>query len=301
MNNNLTDCYIVNKFKTQIFNFLIIFGFGLIAALICQFLTQEPVDRYIHIRNFRYGKGPSVIRCNRGDRLHLTFSTDDTGHSFFLEEFDIDAKVSPARDKVEVFKPSDPAQKSVLTGELTFTAKHPGILNYLVARSNYRCHVWCGPMHAFEQGKLIILPNTLLVFSLGCILGILFLWLVSIFKRNTTVKVTDENFSYKDLLKNAGVLRKIIESRWPQIILTIIAMLMIYIVILTALFGTKVSGRNLGVLMMWAIWLFLLVAILTPFFGRIWCTICPLPFFGDLIQRRSFFTPLKGKTSYYIR
>ena len=79
----------------------------------------------------------------------------------------------------------------------------------------------------------------------------------------------------------------------------ILTMLLIYIVILTSVFGTKVSGRNLGVLMMWTIWLFLLVAFLTPFGGRIWCTICPLPFFGDLLQRRSFFTPVKGQTNGY--
>jgi len=28
-------------------------------------------------------------------------------------------------------------------------------------------------------------------------------------------------------------------------------------------------------------------------------TICPLPFFGDLIQRKSFFNPIKGKTTIY--
>lgn len=287
-------------FKSRIINVLIIFGFGLIPALICQLFTHEPIDRYIHVRSFRYGKDPSVIRCNRGDRLHLTFSTDDTGHSFFLEEFDIDAKISPARDKVEVFKTSDPTKKSYLTKELTFTAQHPGIFNYLVAKSNYRCHVWCGPMHAFELGKLIILPNTLLVFSLGCIFGILFLWIFSVFRSRSSGLINDEqNPVYKDIMKKSGLLRKIIVSRWPQAILVIIAMTMIYIVILTSVFGTSMSGRNLGVLMMWAIWLFLLVAILTPLFGRVWCTICPLPFFGDLIQRRSNFTPLEGKTKGY--
>ena len=50
---------------------------------------------------------------------------------------------------------------------------------------------------------------------------------------------------------------------------------------------------------MWAVWLFLLVALLTPFFGRIWCTICPLPFFGDLIQRKSAFTPGLGSRGVY--
>jgi ferredoxin len=50
---------------------------------------------------------------------------------------------------------------------------------------------------------------------------------------------------------------------------------------------------------MWAVWLFVLVAMLTPLMGRIWCTVCPLPLFGDLIQRQSFFTPAKGKTGEY--
>jgi len=287
-------------FRSRIINVLIVLGFGLIPALVCQFFTQAPTDRYIHVRSFRYGKDPSVIRVNRGDKLHLTFSTDDTGHSFFLEEFDIDAKISPARDKVEVFKTSDPTQKSYLTKELTFTAKHPGILNYLVAKSNYRCHVWCGPMHAFELGKLIILPNTLLAFSLGCIFGILFLWILSLFSSGSTFSIDeDKNAGYKDILKKSGFLRKIVVSRWPQTILLIIAMTMIYIVILTSVFGTNMAGRNLGVLMMWAIWLFLLVAILTPLFGRVWCTVCPLPFFGDLLQRRSNFTPIDGKTKEY--
>ncbi len=278
---------------------ILILLFGLVPAFTGQFFTKPPVDRYIHITSFRYGKEPSVIRCNRGDRLHLTFSTNDTGHSFFLEEFDIDAKVSPSRQEAEVFKPSDPTVPSVRTREVTFTALHPGFLKYLVAKSIYRCHVWCGPMHAFELGKLVIFPNTLLLFSLGCIIGILTLWFSGFgAKVSVPFEYSENRTFYSDLLKNP-LIKKMVTSRWPQLILMMLAMLMIYVVILTSLFGTQMSGRNLGVLMMWAIWLFLLVALMTPFLGRIWCTICPLPLLGDLIQRRSFFTPQKGKGTMY--
>jgi polyferredoxin len=289
------------KFKISLFiNLLIIIGFGLVPAIICQIFTEKPTSRHIHIRSFRYGKDPYVIRCNRGDTLLLTFSTDDTGHSFFLQEFDMDVKISPSSDEVTVFRTSDPTSKPVITKEVSLIAKHSGIYNYIVSKSNYRCHVWCGPMHAFEQGKLILLPNTLLVFSLGSLIGIFFIWLIAIFKNvrqeNTGSK---EKEGYRDLLKEHGLLRRLITSRYTQAALTIITMVMIYIVILTSVFGTKVSGRNIGVLLMWAIWLFALVAVITPFFGRFWCTICPLPFFGDLIQRRSFFNPIKGKTKIY--
>lgn len=289
-----------DRFRKNIINFILILSFGTIPAVICQFFVKQPTDRYLHITSFRYGKNPSVIRCNRGDRLHITFSTNDTGHSFFLEEFDMDVKVSPAREEVAVFKTSDPTSKPVFTREFTFTAKHPGILNYIVAKSNYRCHTWCGPMHAFEQGKLIILPNTLLIFSLGSLAGILFLWFIGIIRNTVRESNSDKKKSeMKDLLNNSILLKRIIISRWPQAIFTILAMVMIYVAILTSVCGTKVSGRNLGVLMMWAIWLFMLVAILTPFGGRIWCTICPLPFLGDMIQRKSFFTPEKGNTKEY--
>lgn len=286
-------------FRKQLINFFFVFSFGLIPAIVSQLFVSQPVTRDIHVRSFRYGKDPSVIRCNRGDTLRLTFSTDDTGHSFFLEEFDIDAKVSPARDMVEVFKTSDPTEKPEVVREVVFVARHPGILNYLVSKSNYRCHVWCGPMHAFEHGKLIVLPNTLLVFSLGSILGILMLWLFGFFVKTAPVSETDNKAGYTDLFEKSGFLRKLVISRWPQIILVMLAMLMVYVVVLTTFFGTKMSGRNLGVLLMWAIWLFLLIALLTPFLGRIWCTICPLPFFGDLIQRKSVFMPIKGSKGEY--
>ena len=281
-------------------NLLIIFGFGLLAAIICQFFTEKPTSRHIHIKSFRYGKDPYVIRCNRGDTLHLTFSTLDTGHSFFLQEFDIDVKISPSSDEVTVFKTNDPTSKPVIKKEVILLAQHPGIYKYIISKSNYRCHVWCGPMHAFEQGKLIILPNTLLIFSLGSLLGIIIIWLVAVFRKiNPGRESTGEKADYKDLLTKSGFLKGIVVSRYTQAALTLITMVMIYIVILTSVFGTKVSGRNLGVLLMWAIWLFALVAVITPFLGRFWCTICPLPFFGDLIQRKSFFNPLKGKTRNY--
>ena len=290
----------MSKTRIRIRNLTIVIFLGLVPAIVCQFFTQEPVDRYIHIRNFRYGKDPAVIRCNRGDRLHLTFSSDDTGHSFFLEEFDIDVKVSPNVEEVTVFKTTDPSQMPNITKELTIIAEHPGIFKYMVSKSQYRCHVWCGPMHAFEQGKLIILPNTLLCFSLGSILGVLIVWLLGLFGRRDKAAIDGEDETeMKDLLKSKGLLKRLLISRWPQFILTLLALTLIYIVIMTSIFGTKMSGRNLGVLLMWVVWLFLIIAVMTPFLGRVWCTICPLPIFGDLIQRGSFFTPRKGRTKGY--
>jgi polyferredoxin len=289
----------VNKPKKHIIHLLIIVGCGLLPAAAIQLFPPKPVSRNIHVTSFRYGKDPAVIRVNRSDTIHFTFSTDDTGHSFFLEEFDIDAKVSPGREEVEVFGVKDPTETPVLSREVTFVSEHEGIRNYLVSKSNYRCHVWCGPMHAFEHGKLVIWPNTLFIFSLGAGLGIFLLWLFGIYNPVPVVWQTDVRTGYTDLFRKSGFIKRIATSRWPQTVLMLLAMMLVYVVILTTVFGTKMSGRNLGVLLMWAIWLFLLIALLTPFLGRIWCTICPLPFFGDWFQRKSVMTPVGGVKGEY--
>ena len=288
----------MKNFSRFIIRSSVILCCGLAGAIVCQLFIHTPVRRDIHIRSFRYGKDPAIIRCNRGDTLHLTFSSDDTGHSFFIEEFDVDVKVYPASKEVMVYKPSNPSEKPTLSQEVVIVARHKGLANYLFSKASYRCHVWCGPMHAFEQGKLIIMPNTLLFFSLGCVAGILILLIVPIIINKVPVHETDAE-QKRDLINEHRWIREMLVSRWPQIIVTIIALLMIYIVIMTTLFGTKVSGRNLGVMLMWIVWLFLLITVLTPFGGRSWCTICPLPFFGDWIQRRSTYSPVAGKTGQY--
>ena len=290
----------MEKARRGIIHLVIILASGLVPAFLIQFSQGEPVNRYYHIRNFRYGKDPYVIRCNRGDTLHFTFSSDDTGHSFFLEEFDVDVKVSPANNEVLVFGVEDPSARPYITEELVLVADFEGPARYLVSKSHYRCHVWCGPMHAFEQGKLVIMPNTLLSFSLGSLLAVIVLWVVSLFRTSVIGSNSGrEDPRGADLFLKFPWFRKAVLSRWPQVVLMILALCLIYVVIMTSLFGTKMSGRNLGVVLMWIVWLFLLIVVMTPLGGRVWCTICPLPIFGDWIQRGSLFTPRTGKTGNY--
>ena len=160
--------------RSRLFQGFVLLLFAVVPATVVQFFAAPPEVRHVHVEAFRYGKDPAVIRCNRGDELHLTFSSRDTGHSFFLEEFDVDAKITPGSPDVAVFRTSQPEQAPEIKHELVLKAEHPGWLRYLVSKSQYRCHVWCGPMHAFEHGNLIIGPNTLLYAGLGLLLGIPF-------------------------------------------------------------------------------------------------------------------------------
>ena len=55
-------------------------------AWIAAVLEHTPQSRDIHIEAYRYGFSPARIKANRGDRLRLTFSTRDTGQSFFFQD-----------------------------------------------------------------------------------------------------------------------------------------------------------------------------------------------------------------------
>ena len=263
-------------------------------AGLVQLTAAQPRDRHFHVTSFRYGKQPSVIRVNRGDRVHLSFSTRDTAHSFFLEEFDIDAKIEPGARGVALFAPSDPQARPSMVEEVAFTARHPGWLGPLISKSQYRCHVWCGPMHAFEHGNLIIAPNTLLWAGLGLVLGIPLAGLIGLRAASAAGRVRG---SGRDILRRSGLLRRVLKSRRFPVAVAIVMGVPFYLVVLTSLFGTHVGGRNLGIMFTWVVWLFVLIVVLIPLGGRLWCSVCPIPLFGEWLQRLSITRVRSGSTA----
>src|SRR5512136_1994578 len=73
--------------------------------------SRAPQTRNIHIEAYRYGFSPSRIHANRGDRLRLTFSTRDTGQSFFFQDYDLHVSITPGNRLVSVqrlSRPDDP-------------------------------------------------------------------------------------------------------------------------------------------------------------------------------------------------
>ena len=292
----------IRRGKSFLWQGLVLLAFAVIPGGLCQFLAKPSEHRHIHVDSFRYGKDPWRIRANRGDWLHLTFDTRDTGHSFFLEEFDLDVKITPGSREVAVFLPSDPGAAPELTREVVLKAEHPGWLRYLVSKSQYRCHVYCGPMHAFEQGNLIIEPNTLLFSSLGLVVGIP---IVGLFRVRRTLRQDSAGpppvspTDGWDLLTHLPWLRRLMKRRGFQFAWAAVTMILLYVVILTTLFGTHMPGRNLGVMLMWVVWLFFLTAVLTPLGGRIWCLACPLPVPGEIAQRRAVTGVWRGSTCGY--
>lgn len=86
-------------------------------------------------------------------------------------------------------------------------------------------------------------------------------------------------------------IRKLLHSRWPQLILTGLALAGFVLAILTGLFGTPVGSRNFGIIFVWIAWWAILMLIAVPFFGRGWCSICPIPAPGEWLQRGAMLAP----------
>lgn len=254
------------------------------APLFVEWLTTpSPSTRRIHLEAFRYGTSPAIIRANRGDQLILTFSTRDTGHSFFLQDYRIDAKITPASETVEVRDPLQPTEPPSYVREIHLKAGLTGLWGSLVSISRFRCHVYCGPMHGFEQGDLVVRPNWLLAGSMGLLLAIVIIgWLRVKGETHETKTISQPPI---DLNKRFVLLDRLLKWRPLQFTCTLPLLAGLMVMILAGFFGTKVGGRNVAVMLTWIVWISMLALFLVPLGGRIWCMICPLPVLGEYLQR----------------
>lgn len=246
--------------------------------------TPPPRERQIHLTAFRYGIEPSIIRAARGDTLVLTFSSRDTGHSFFLQDYRIDAKITPENEQVEVYDPLLVHVPPKRTREVRLTAGLSGWLGALVSVSRHRCHVYCGPMHAFEQGDLIVRPNWLFAVCLGLLVAIPIAGYYRVRAAPNVLRPVAADF---DLLRLFPLLGRMMRWRPLQFTLTLPVLALFLLSVLAGLFGTKVGGRNLAVMSTWVVWMFIMAVVLAPLNSRIWCTVCPLPVIGEYVQRGS--------------
>jgi hypothetical protein len=268
------------------FDYVVVVSACLAFPLFFEWITTPPPQpRKIHIEAFRYGTSPSIIRTNRGDRLSLTFSTGDTGHSFFLQDYRIDAKISPASETVEVRDPFRVTGTPMDVQELQLTAGLPGLWGRLVSVSRFRCHVYCGLMHGFEQGDLIVRPNWLMAGSLGLLAAILIIGLLRVQWDEPSSPALAAPRPPVDLNRRFRFLDTWLKWRPLQLVLTLPVLLGFMLVILAGFFGTKVGGRNFAVMLTWATWMSMLTLLLVPLGGRIWCLVCPLPILGETLQR----------------
>ncbi|NOY98445.1 MAG: 4Fe-4S binding protein [Chloroflexi bacterium] len=95
-----------------------------------------------------------------------------------------------------------------------------------------------------------------------------------------------------DLLR-IPLLRKTLESRWPQLILRAAALGGFAIAILAGLLGTRVGNHNFAIVVVWIAWWAALMLLAVPLLGRGWCAICPIPMPGEWLQNGAALGPVQ--------
>lgn len=108
--------------------------------------------------------------------------------------------------------------------------------------------------------------------------------------------MTDTRFE----LTSVPFIKKVLASRWLQ--WSLVAMLLPFFVlaILTGVFGTPSGSRNFGIVLVWIVWWGLLMLVLVPFAGRLWCAVCPIPAPGEWVQRRALVQVRPGAKLYTL-
>ena len=88
-----------------------------------------------------------------------------------------------------------------------------------------------------------------------------------------------------DLCEKVPGLRQVLKWRPLQFWLIWPNLFLFTVFLLAGLLGSPVGSRNIIVVFVWILWWFVLIAVLVPFFSRLWCTVCPLPALGEWLQR----------------
>ena len=98
-----------------------------------------------------------------------------------------------------------------------------------------------------------------------------------------------------DLLKVVPGLKWLLTRRWFQFAVVLPNLAFFYFFVIAGVFGSPVGSRNISIIFVWILWWFLLIAVMVPFASRLWCTLCPIPFFGEWYQRRALVGVRVGK------
>jgi ferredoxin len=99
-----------------------------------------------------------------------------------------------------------------------------------------------------------------------------------------------------DIFARWPVVKRLVRKRSFQFLLILPNLALFYFFLITALFGTPVGNRNMIIVFVWILWWVVLIAALVPLGARIWCTMCPLPFVGDWLQRGAVIGVRPGKS-----
>jgi len=239
-------------------------------------------EREISIVARQWGYEPHRFSVNTGDAVELSLVSLDVVHGFYLEGHDIEAEIRPGKIGFRVRRPStDEDFGEVET--IRFVAGLPG-------KYRYRCAVTCGTLHPFMQGEMIVRPNVAyragVVGTCGVTLSAFVVMLVHPWRRRRRNETGGKGSWRADLLTVSDRLKWMVTRRWFQFVVVVPNVLILFFFIVAGFVGSPIGNRNIIITVVWILWWFLLITVLVPLGGRVWCMMCPLPFFGEWFARR---------------
>lgn len=236
-----------------------------------------PTHRTIVVEASSFAYQPAEILVNQGDHVVLEFTSADVVHGLAMDGTNINLEAEPGH-----------------SARAEFVVTEPGTFRF-------RCSVTCGPLHPFMLGWLSVAPNwpfwraaaLAVVVGVGALVGVA-----------SPSSPGRGSFHPQPLSHAAGEgkgerrqarlelthlpwLRRLLRSRWPQWALTTLLLAGFLLAVLAGLLGTPVGNRNFATVFVWIVWWGLLMLVLVPFAGRLWCSVCPIPAPGEWLQRRA--------------
>lgn len=217
----------------------------------------------IQAKQFEYS--PAIIRVQQGDRVKITLEAEDVTHGLFLDAYGVTLEASPHQEK---------------ESSVEFVADRTGTFRF-------HCSITCGPMHPFMTGEFIVDPNPMFPFAVGLALLVTLGTVGVVALRKEHLSETPPGSWRFDLTRFAW-LKWFLKQRWFQYAIILPNVFFFVIILLAAFFGTPVGNANFAIIFVWIVWWVVLIALLLPLGGRVWCAMCPLPAPGEWMDRHSF-------------
>ena len=242
----------------------------------------------IEARQFSYS--PGVIRVKEGQRVKITLHSMDVTHGLYLDAYGLEVKATPGYPET-----------------VEFVAGQPGTFRF-------RCTQICGPLHPFMAGKLVVSPNwpfntSLALTGLVALSLLGFLWFrgtvppspisggaatPKTLEAGSTEGRSRARPSGTDLLQ-LPVVGRLLRWRGFQFVLMLPLLFLLSLVVFAGWRGSPVGSHNLSIVSVWIVWWAVLIILLVPLGGRLWCAVCPIPGPGEWLQRLSFVRKREGK------
>lgn len=275
----------ISRLKILTIFYLLLLLFSVFSIFLYSTSNAESDEiRVIPVKARQYAFEPGRVHLKVGETVIFKVQSVDVTHGFYVDGYDINEYINPGEEK-----------------EIKFTASKVG-------KFAVRCSVTCGPFHPYMKLEIIVEESIAnvsinIVYLISIIISIITTVVTVAYfnKRYDKQKIIlekIENDQYRKINLPAilrGPIRFVAKRRWVITLILLANLAIFYIIIIVGLFGSQTGNQNLSIIFVWILWWFALITILVPFFGRMWCGICPLPSMGEWIQRGGIIEKKKAK------